>query len=76
MQKIILMDGTALWNSLQSKTLGHAVLRSFLPCLQVVRYEYHTRQYTALSLLSSLLYLKTVASLLATLYKSHQRTAF
>jgi len=60
----------------QSKTRGQAVYRSFVAHLQVVRYEYYKRQLTVLSLLSSLLYLKTVASLLATLYNSPQCTVF
>jgi hypothetical protein len=60
----------------QSKTRLQAALRSFQPTLQVTRNEYLKRQLMALSLLSPFLYLKTVASVLATLYNSHQCTVF
>jgi hypothetical protein len=60
----------------QSKTRSQAALRSILPTLQAMRNEYLKRQLMALSLLSPFLYLKTVASVLATLYNSHQCTVF
>jgi hypothetical protein len=70
------MDGTALLSSVQSKRRRQAAFRPFLPHSQVMRYEYYKRQFTALSLLSPFLYLKTVASVLATLYNSPQCTVF
>jgi hypothetical protein len=54
---------------------SQAALRSLLAALQVVRNQYHKRQFMALSLLSPFLYLKTVASLHATLYNSGQHNA-
>jgi hypothetical protein len=41
-----------------------------------MRNECLKRQFLALSLLSPFLYLKTVATVLATLYNSAQRTVF
>jgi hypothetical protein len=60
----------------QSKTRSPSALRSFSLVLQVIRNKHLKRQLLALSLLSPFLYLKTVASVLATLYNSAQRTVF